>query len=290
MKAKQLAGLFIIFSFFANAQDKSESLFNRSAPLGSVTFSDLKTALKTPAEVYKLDLANSQIDDKSLKKIGKLDQLQSLQFGNNNMSVFPEEMCDLTSLVYLGCYGNNLKSLPKNMFKLESLTYFELFNIELDSFNCSAGYLPRLKKLSIQNNKADTFKICKSIGMLMSLDELTITGCNIDTLPAETGNIKHLRGMNLSNAGLKFLPKELGQLNELKALVLDNNKLTKLPNELYKLKKLEYLSLRNNRGFMYSDHICYLKNLETLDLRGCGITEYDAAVLRALLPQCKILR
>ncbi len=72
-------------------------------------------------------------------------------------------------------------------------------------------------------------------------------------------------------------------------LILDDNKLTDLNKRVFKLKNLRYLSLRNNQLSSISKNISVMQNLEILDLRGNTFKEFDLAVLKALLPKCRIL-
>ncbi len=89
--------------------------------------------------------------------------------------------------------------------------------------------------------------------------------------------------------GLNKVPKTIGKLSSLEQLTLDNNNIFVLPKSIYKLKNLKYLSLKSNKLTAISDYICLLKNLEVLDLRGNYFKEYDVAVLKALLPKCRVL-
>jgi Leucine-rich repeat (LRR) protein len=70
---------------------------------------------------------------------------------------------------------------------------------------------------------------------------------------------------------------------------LDNNGLTEIPKSVYKLKNLKYLSLKSNKLSSIADEVCMLKNLEVLDLRGNYFKEYNVAILKVLLPKCRIL-
>jgi Leucine-rich repeat (LRR) protein len=93
----------------------------------------------------------------------------------------------------------------------------------------------------------------------------------------------------MTRCGLTDVPKPVGKVATLEMLVLDDNKLTELNKRVFKLKNLKVLSLRNNQLTSISENISVLQNLEVLDLRGNTFKEFDIAVLKALLPKCRVL-
>ena len=93
----------------------------------------------------------------------------------------------------------------------------------------------------------------------------------------------------MTRCGLKDVPKTVAKIAPLEMLILDDNKLTELNKRVFKLKNLKYLSLKNNQLTSISENISVMQTLEVLDLRGNTFKEFDIAVLKALLPKCRVL-
>lgn len=283
--------LTVLISFFglcALGQSAFDSPFTSLGPPNSLTYTDLRSAVKDKENVYKLNLSGPVIEPKGLSKLAKLINLQVLAFNSNSISQLPSEISELRGLMYLSSRGNALTQLT-GITSLANLMYLDLYGTRLDSLPREIAALRRLKVLHIHDNRADTMFIPAVIGQLSSLNDLTIYDCLLDTLPKEIGNLSSLATLSLTRCMIDHLPSSVGKLSNLRQLVLDNNKLSSVPKEIFKLKKLEYLSLKNNKLTRIPDEICFMKNLATLDLSGNPIPEYDIQVLKVLLPGCEIV-
>lgn len=75
---------------------------------------------------------------------------------------------------------------------------------------------------------------------------LDISNMNIDYLPNEVFQLKHLISLNLSSNNLKELSSLIENLVNLKDLNLENNQIDELPKEILNLKNLTNLNLKNN--------------------------------------------
>lgn len=270
---------------------KEKTPFEFIGPPGAMVYTDLKTALKEAPLVYKMDLTGQLIEPKTVPKIAKLTNVQALKIGSNNFSRLPEPFTKMTALQFLSSKDNALDSLPKNFVFLQELRYLEFVGTAFDTFPAPLTYLGRLKSLQIQSNKADTLHMIKEIKHIGgTLEQLLFYNTRIDSLPHEIGELKKVKSFYAVGCSLTKLPTEIGNMKALETLVLDNNQLTALPREISKLKNLGYLSLQNNKLTNLPDQICFLTNLAVLDLRGNSISDYDAAVLKVLLPGCTIYR
>ncbi len=72
IKKKKISFLFILtcICFFTYCQ---QSAFDIYGPFNAEVYKDLKSALKNPNQVYKLDLSYQTIEHKILNKIGSLN-------------------------------------------------------------------------------------------------------------------------------------------------------------------------------------------------------------------------
>ena len=106
---------------------KGQVAYDRFGPYGVTVHTDLKIALKTPEQVYKLDLSYQAIEPKLFQKFDKFTSLQTLHFSSNSLSVWPENISSLGNLVYLATFNNEFTTLPKDFKKFPNLMYLELF-------------------------------------------------------------------------------------------------------------------------------------------------------------------
>lgn len=254
---------------------------------GSFVYTNLKEALQEPASVSKMILTGPQ-DPKLMEKFKKLSSLNAVRFINNSFLNLPASLTGNASLMFLSSNGNALSDLPEDIGNLGNLMYLEIAGSNFDSFPESIGGLGRLKSIVIDVN-TDTLFIPEAISNSKSLEQLIIYKCQLDTLPLTFNKLSSLKMLWLEECGISELPDSLQKITGLETLILDNNKLTSLPSGLYEITTLKKLSLRNNKISQISDFISRLEGLAELDLRGNPISEYDADILRILLPGCTIL-
>src|SRR5215831_17699903 len=76
---------------------------------------------------------------------------------------------------------------------------------------------------------------------------LNLSGLNLSQLPAEVGQLTHLRELFLRSNQLSQVPAELRQLTNLQVLILSDNQLSQVPIELVQLTNLEELRLDDNQ-------------------------------------------
>lgn len=116
-----------------------------------------------------------------------------------------------------------------------------------------------------------------------NLEELDLSGCNLETINEAIGKLKKLRILNLSsNHHLSAFPEGMGELSELQVLKMDYVA-TPLPDSLARLEKLETLRMYqcyNNKDNVapFPDVITKLKNLKHLDFRENLIMELPVSL------------
>jgi Leucine-rich repeat (LRR) protein len=95
---------------------------------------------------------------------------------------------------------------------------------------------------------------------------INISGNLLFSLPAEIGQLKNLKELDLHDNQLSTLPAEIGQLTNLTSLDISNNQLSELPAEIWQLKNLTRLWLSDNQLSELPAEIGQLTNLTELVL------------------------
>lgn len=129
------------------------------------------------------------------------------------------------------------------------------------------GELQRIDSLSC--SPMEELKNLQGIKYLTGLLYFDCCKNGVTELPAEIGQLKKLRVLNLNKAfELKIIPKEIGQLDHLEELWMALTSVKTIPTEIGKLHKLKILMLGANDLKHIPNTICNLSNLERLILTG----------------------
>jgi Leucine-rich repeat (LRR) protein len=169
-------------------------------------FTSLEEALKTPENVYNLNLSNQNVIIPK-DAWAKFVNLEILSFKNDHLKEIPKEVGFLKNLKVLDLSGNDFTSLPKSLSNLDHLE-------EL--------YLNDEKYLQFNSNK-------KTLNLPKNLRVLHMEFDNLNYVPKEVYELKKLESLFLNNNNFKELPKDLKGLNNLKQLDFHDNK---IPNQL----------------------------------------------------------
>lgn len=282
MHNKLIIALFL-WSFFTKGQNE----FDKYGPFGSMTYTDLKEALKIEKKVYKIDLSYQKIDPKLYEKLSKITDLQALKLSTNELTEYPKNFEALYNLVYFASYNNKLKTFPLNLKPFSNLHYLELQHTLIDSVPAQIAYLNKLQSFKFGNTD-DTLKLPSTLHFLKNLKDVTIENCVMDSFPKQLFKLSSLYYLNLSNTNTYYLTRHFERLPNLEVLIIENNHLTEIPFDIYKAYKLRVISLRGNKLRKIPDSICQLENLTLLDLRGNNLTIEDLEELKILLPGCEI--
>jgi hypothetical protein len=168
-------------------------------------FLNYNTLTALPAEISNLKeltyLALGENKLTSLPDLRTLTKLEYLSISTNPFPVFPETICDLTSLRNLDAYYSNFTVLPEAIGKLANLEYMDLKYGKLITIPASIGDLKKLKELELVRN-------------------------NITTLPATMGNMSSLTLLSASFNQITSFPTALAALPSLTNIDLRDNKLT----------------------------------------------------------------
>ncbi|XP_057446714.1 disease resistance protein RPS2-like [Lotus japonicus] len=176
--------------------------------------------------------------------------------------------CPKLKILQLNCQGNNLK-VPDNFFVLMK----ELKVLSLGGVNCTPSLPP-------------------SLGLLTNLQSLSLFKCMLEDISI-VGQIPTLEILNLENSELKELPAEIGEMTHLRLLYLtDCSTLGEIPcNLLSSLTSLEELYMGNcniqweaegNENEMTNSRLSELRHLHGLKTLNMQI-KYTSVFPRDLL-------
>lgn len=163
-------------------------------------YTNLADALKTPEQVYRLNLSNQNFE-RFPSEIAKFRNLQYLSLRNDHLKAVPSEIASLQNLRVLDLGGNDFKLLPANFTKLRNLE--ELYLDDDKNLNLIKDFeilsaLPKLRVLHLEND-------------------------GISKLPTNVRKLVHLERLYLGNNLLRFVPPQIKGLKNLRLLDVNHN-------------------------------------------------------------------
>ncbi|XP_017287835.1 transforming growth factor beta activator LRRC33 isoform X2 [Kryptolebias marmoratus] len=232
-----------------------------------------------------LDLRYNQVDYFPRGFIGKMSSLSRLHVGTNCLKTlnFTSERFS-GSLYELDISNNRLKQVLADDGALTNLDNLTYFNLSLNSLK-ELPYglfssLPKIQSVDLSYNSvnicrpeeakvgAPSFSACVDWSNIMSLRQLYLKGCNLESIPASAftglslthlelsdnpglvvqdslqslgGTLQHL---GLGNTQVKDL--EFSPFQSLRSLNLSRNSLLHIPSSILNIEVLEVLDLRDN--------------------------------------------
>ncbi|TKC46824.1 hypothetical protein EI555_002922 [Monodon monoceros] len=170
------------------------------------------------------------------RSMHKLAQLERLDLGNNEFSELRDVGATfsilknsetlglkglLKKLTTLKVDDNQLTMLPNTIGNLSLLEEFDCSCNELESLPSTIGYLHSLRTLAVDENFLP--ELPREIGSCKNVTVMSLRSNKLEFLPEEIGQMQKLRVLNLSDNRLKNLPFSFTKLKELAALWLSDN-------------------------------------------------------------------
>ncbi|MBN1802348.1 MAG: leucine-rich repeat domain-containing protein, partial [Candidatus Lokiarchaeota archaeon] len=148
--------------------------------------------------------------------------------------------------------------------------------------NCSQSIYPKKFSFGYRSQKG------RIVFLNLSNYSLCKESINIEEIPIEIIQLKHLEELYLSNLHIKKLPHEINELNCLKILHVVNCGLGELPESIGELLSLIEIDLRNNNIRKLPKSMENLRNLKILSLERNKLKELPISLLN--LPKLKDLQ
>ena len=211
------------------------------------------TGITTDEEGYvtELILVRHNITGTLPPQLGNLTRLEELVlFGNNLKGRIPPELGKLTKLRHLWLSENQLEGpIPPEMGNMSNLNFLSLSYTDVSgSIPPALGNLTNLEYFEAFWSRLSG-PIPPELGKLKKLKKLWLGGNDLESIPAELGNLDSLVLLSMHNNRLSgSIPPELGNLSSLEHLILYANQLTgSIPPELGNLSSLVGFWLSENQ-------------------------------------------
>lgn len=228
---------------------------------------------------------NFYIDDKNVKEIARLANLESLStsFSADSFDMLTP-LKNLTKLKEICLYDFAFGDKEQYDFSfLNKLTNLELISI-MGGLPSKIPDLSNLKKLTSLDLDGRGVQDISNLSSLTNLTELSLEGTIKDISPLS--NLTHLTILYLEGNNIKDI-SPLSNLRNLQELSLEGNSDIKDLSPLENLTNLEYLNIQ---GIELNDvePLLALTNLKECQLSFDKISDENLAKLRSAWPNCKI--
>ncbi len=154
---------------------------------------------------------------------------EELDFSNQKLKDFPEEIFLKPKLRKLSLRNNEIKKIPSGIEKLKYLEMIDLSGNQISNLYAKLFELPNLKILILNNNQI--VSIPKQISKLSKLKILNIAKNKLVNLPEEIKELKNLEELNLGENAFERFPWQIFPLSKLKTLWLAKNEFKDFPIE-----------------------------------------------------------
>ncbi|PIO58875.1 leucine Rich repeat-containing domain protein, partial [Teladorsagia circumcincta] len=129
--------------------------------------------------------------------------------------------------------------------------------------------LPKLRTVNLSRNELSGFPQGgpqQFASAVVNLEILVLSNNQLKKMPAQIGNLKKLRELDLEENDLETIPSEIGFLLQLTKLWVQSNKLISLPRTIGNLASLQDLRVGENSLSCIPEEIGHLDCLKSLYL------------------------
>jgi Leucine-rich repeat (LRR) protein len=175
-------------------------------------------------------------------EICKYGDLETLNLGNNIMTVIDPVVGCLTGLTYLSLKQNKICAMPWELGRLMRLCSLDISCNNLAELPPVLNAITSLKKLDCSNNQIITIPM--GISSLLFLEQLIVHHNPVTALPISLYKMVKLQSIDASHCQLSTLPGSLGRLSCLQRLNLSHNShISIFPSSMVECPVLENVDL-----------------------------------------------
>ena len=189
-----------------------------------------------------------------------MDEL--LNFKGQGLSEFPDKLLQQKQITNLNLENNQISVVPEWIQELTNLKVLYLSSNAIDDIHHLTA-LPGLEVLHLNDNRIS--RIPNNVTNWGRLKRLFINGNLLDKLPASLGQLQELKILLAAENNIEDIPEDFFSLSNLETLNLFQNRLTYLSENLCRLKKLNYLQLSMNQLEHLPESIGQNVNIKTLN-------------------------
>ncbi|XP_062560349.1 leucine-rich repeat-containing protein 69-like [Armigeres subalbatus] len=211
----------IRFHYVCYLVDKCIEENGRKLNLSRSKIKTVPPALAACTFLSKLSLDGNFISSASITGLHSLIFLRYLTLNDNELSEFPEELCELKFVEFLNIGANPIDHLPDSIGKLKNLITLWCNDMLLEQLPEQIGVLRKLKTFGARNNR-------------------------LKALPESFGELRRLKWLSLENNGIDTLPGSFAKLANLTHLNMARNRFNGIHTTISKLRRLKYCSFEEN--------------------------------------------
>lgn len=185
---------FLLLAFSYSGYSQSDIDKNKARE-----YSSLEEALKSPEDVYRLNLSNQTIDIADTLW-ASFTNLEYLSLKNDHLKQIPSGVGNLKNLKVLDLSGNDFKKLPSsfsNLTNLQELYLNDDRNFEFNKSITILSTLPNLKSLHIENDGLNGLP--PNMYMLRSLESLYLNSNQFKQFPIQIKDMESLQFLDMRN-------------------------------------------------------------------------------------------
>ena len=165
------------------------------------------------------------------------ERIRILDFSNTGLSIIPENIAVLRSLIRLNLSNSMVKELPEALLS-QPLRYLDIKGLDIEQPPVSA------RTLAIDIVQCERWN--DSFGEFVHLEVLDLQYQSLTEIPEQVFELPSLWRLDLRHNDIAIIPPALNKLSCLRYLLLKSNQLTEMPSEEILPSSLEELDLRKN--------------------------------------------